>query len=361
MAVLLVLRILLIQLSVRSGAKPDGWIQAGSGDSKMCAGGTAECTSAQTCTYHAYGPCGGATEPAVYFEAQIEGIGLIYDTDAYITDPTGGHAMVVEASNVANNGYTSSNDGVEIDDGNGGKAEVAYLSSGAWFGENPSESGGFLGMAAFLLKKGTVTTKSNSVVAPANPGDTDLVSAEVCISDLDGEECGAERTFNEGEYKFSVYGYTYGSNYQMPEKATHFGIRTKLSLVGAEADLRINDDFLTIDEIGSADVKKIVVSETAEGGRSVTIDFPQKYNVGVTSQPMKPSATKDIKIKISKGPEGEQAVFIDYLFERFEKSLEFFIYDPTVTDSTKISFDTSYGSREVFGLLLLLIVPGLVD
>lgn len=141
----------------------------------------------------------------------------------------------------------------------------------------------------------------------------------------------------------------------MDPKVTHFGIRTKLALVGAEAEIRINSDFLTLDEIGSDDVKKIVVSEVAEGGRSVTIDFPAKYNVGVTPEGlMKPSATKDVKIKISKGPEGEQSIYVDYLFERFEKSLEYFIYDPTVTDSAKITFDMGHGA--VCGLFLIVAV-----
>ena len=60
-----------------------------------------------------------------------------------------------------------------------------------------------------------------------------------------------------------------------------------------------------------------------------------------------------MKIKVSKGPEGEQSIYLDYLFERFEKSLEYFIYDPTVKESTKLSFES--GSGAVFGLFFLIV------
>jgi hypothetical protein len=140
----------------------------------------------------------------------------------------------------------------------------------------------------------------------------------------------------------------------MEPEVTHLGIRTKLSFVGAKAELRINSDFLTLDEIGSDDVRSIVVSDVAEGGRSVRMEFPAKYNVGVAPEGLlTPSATKDVKIKVSKGPEGEQSIYLDYLFERFEKSLEYFIYDPTVKESTKISFES--GSGAVFGLFFLIV------
>ena len=223
------------------------------------------------------GPCGGATEPNVYFKAHIEGMALIYDSEAYLTDST--KAIVIEPSPIANNKYISSEASAKA-----GDTEYAYLAAGAWYGENPEESGGFLGMASYILKKGTVKTKTNNVLVASRPGDPEVESYDVCISDLDGEECGEERTFNEGEYKFSVYGYTFGSNFQMEPEVTHLGIRTKLSFVGAKAELRINSDFLTLDEIGSDDVRSIVVSDVAEGGRSVRMEFPAKYNVGVAPE-----------------------------------------------------------------------------
>jgi hypothetical protein len=355
MMVLIILRILLVQFVVRSVAKPESWIEAGSGERKMCGGATAECTSAQTCTYHAYGPCGGATEPSVYFEANIEGMGIVYDSEAYLTDST--KAEVIKPAEIENNKYISKSASEKA-----GDAEYAYISAGAWYGD-PAVSGGFLGMASYLLKKGTITTKSNTVIVPTEPGKPEMESFEVCISDLDGEECGAERTFNAGEYKFSLYGYSVGSDYTFPPTATHFGIRTKLALVGAKAQLRIKspseDRMLTLDELGSADVTQIVVTEEAEDGRAVTIDFPPKYNFGTTPEGlMKPSVTKDVKIKVSKGPDGEQSIYIDYLFEPPDKALQYFIYDPTVTDTPRGSLveDVSHSAICVSPFILAVAV-----
>jgi hypothetical protein len=120
----------------------------------------------------------------------------------------------------------------------------------------------------------------------------------------------------------------------------------------------------TIETIGSTDVKKIIVTEEAVDGRSTVIAFPGKYNVGThtgdSESLTKPQATKDVKIKVSKGPEGEKSIYLDYLFDAPEKAGEYWIYDPTVTDSPRVALDVEEESKATF-CFFSVIVPALVN
>ena len=110
----------------------------------------------------------------------------------------------------------------------------------------------------------------------------------MCISPLASGACGAERSFAEGSYKFSVFGYTNITNaFKLPTfgsantPATEFGVRSKLTLVGATGgiDLRFNNDpTLTIDVLGSTAVTSFAVRAGNLG--TINYAFHTDYNIG---------------------------------------------------------------------------------
>jgi len=291
----------------------------------MCAGLRNQCTDMQSCTYHAYGPCGGASAPPVYLEAHIVGSALVSNAATYLTDAS--QLTILTPSTVSNNGYVTRDDSATS-----GSATYAFMTAGGFVGTNPSVSGGYVGMASYLLKSGTISTSTNSVIVPTSIGSGTVQSHNTCISPLTGGACGASRTFNQGDYKFSIYGYTTGSSYAVQSGVTHLGVRVKMSLVGAQANLIINGD-KTLDTIGNADVTRLVLAMS--NGKSLDMTLPNEYNVGDTTPAglATPTATKIVKIKVSRDPNNNMAIFMDYLFEMPTQANKYFIYDPTVTES----------------------------
>ena len=138
---------------------PSNWLKAGEGRTRLCAGVKADCNSIQTCTYHAYGPCGGAAEPYFYFESQIEAFGLVSDSEAYLTDAS--QATLMTPSSVANNGYRV----VDPDVSTPGGSSYAFITSGAWFGSDPNVRGAYLGMASYVVKSGNIESNTNEVIS----------------------------------------------------------------------------------------------------------------------------------------------------------------------------------------------------
>jgi len=156
-------------------------------------------------------------------------------------------------------------------------------------------------------------------------------SYDVCISPLANSACGAAQTYNPGAFKFSLFGGTHGNNFAIPAGVTHLGIRTKLTLKGTTANVLLNAD-VALASIGTTDVTKLKLVETAGDRRTLQIDFPTKYNVGTSPNYGVPAASKDVKIKVSAN--GADAINIDYLFDVADLSTKdkWFIYDPPVTD-----------------------------
>merc|ERR1719492_603075 len=68
------------------------------------------------------------------------------------------------------------------------------------------------------------------------------------------------------------------------------------------------------------------------------ISFPQKYNVGGTSngEPGDPTMSKNVKVKVSNMENEADAYWIDYLFEfaDFKVKDVYGVYDPEITSST---------------------------
>merc|ERR550537_510553 len=161
----------------------------------------------------AFGPCeSAATGAAAYLSSQFVGLAFVKESD-YLTNA--GSAMVVDPDDSATNGYR---DAAAEDD-------YAYPMTGGRYGDM-SDKGGYLGIVSYL-NTGTddIKTKQASVyvsddqnvdrVTDRDTGDygAPLGPFDVCISEVDGDgNCGDERTFVPGEYKFSIFGYTKGAN-----------------------------------------------------------------------------------------------------------------------------------------------------
>jgi hypothetical protein len=331
--------------SIAMAAPDHPWIKAGS----MCVGIMENCNSVATCTYHAYGPCGGnKTAPDIYLEGSLVGFALIKNASTYLTDATA--MTVVDPSEVANNGYRHAAEDKTC--GENGDCKYALVTAGGYYGTDPVVSGGFLGMASYAMISGSVKTKYVDVLVPDSPGQDDSVDKitekTVCITEVasDGACSGADRTFTAGDFKFSLFGYTTGSSFSPGDGTKYYGIRTKMTLVGTAGTVTLNDG-VALDAIGSTDVKKLKLQETAGDQRTLEMDFPLHYNEGSTTAALVDGkipavATKEVKIKVSKA-ETADSIYIDYLFDVAYLSVanRYFVYDPTVTETTAAAGTTA--------------------
>lgn len=212
----------------------------------------------------------------------------------------------------------------------------AYVQTGGFYGDNPAVMGGYVGTANYIVTDGTVTTNTNDFYLATDVTDARVQRLDspygapsgpwsVCISEVVNGACGAARSFKEGAFKFSVYGYTTGSAYALPDVGgatpTEFGVRMTLKLVGATGDIDLhfnNDPTLTLAKLGSTSVTSFTLGSGALG--SITYAFQTKYNIGAVPSSGNngtvptPTATKDVKIRASAVPNEETSIYVDYLF-----------------------------------------------
>ena len=315
------------------------WIRAGDGDEAICAG-IDEDTPGGAGHVLAYGGCGGGlSEPPAWLQSQVLGFALISGADgAYLTD----NALIeeIEVSDVANNGYQHIEEDMAV-----GQARVAMVNQGGFVGEDPSESGGYLGTASYVLRSGTVDVRTVPALVATDPGQQTTTEPEVCIRPKTaGGSCGAADTFSAGQVKFSLFGYTMGSSFAVPASANFLGVRVRASLVNFNQATLLLNGIHSLEELGAADVTSLKVEGAgpdSELRKAVTIDFPTSYNVGaVGSNYSIPEETRTVKIKVSSA--GDTAIYIDYLFDMndLRTSGRYFIYDPTVTEVTSATATT---------------------
>ena len=214
----------------------------------------------------------------------------------------------------------------------------AYIQTGGFYGDDPAVGGGYVGTANYIVTDGTVTTNTNEFYLAGALGEARVQRLDspygapsgpwsVCISPLTNGACGAARSFAEGSFKFSVYGYTTGSAYALPTigssaaTPTEFGVRMKLTLVGAtgDIDLHFNDDpALTLAALGSTSVTSFTVTSGALG--TISYGFHTDYNIGdiptsgTSGSVPTPTATKQVKIRASAVPSDATSIYVDYLF-----------------------------------------------
>jgi hypothetical protein len=339
-----------------------GWTVA----KDMCAGIINPCTSAEECTTVGFGPCEGtAVAPTAYLKQSVVGAALINkgssSDSSYLkvcTDPNNCASMKVITATGGGFRDFSKQEG----DASKGEYQYAYVMSGNAFGDL-TDAGAYVGVASYVnTGTKTIETVENKVYTAGGAdtkvadrvtrGDSTLGAPNgpyrVCIADTTNTNnaCTTKRSFEPGAYKFSIFGYTAGTNYDTKVKSgengfpvgmDHFGVRVKLSTVGfAVNDLKINGNAYSPDNV-DVDVDKLSLCHKTG---CIDIDFPKEYNIGSSTQYLTTpndlgtvSATKKIKIRVHGADKAAQHLYIDYLFETASITKDtYFIYDPTVRE-----------------------------
>ncbi|CAE8586287.1 unnamed protein product, partial [Polarella glacialis] len=304
------------------------------------------CSNAASCTRVAFGPCGGVASPEFYLQQEVQGFALIMANDsAYMTN-----FSELSASVIANNTYRAIDGDLTL-----GDATYARITAGQYVGRDPSVSGGYIGMASYLLKNGTISTNVNDFLVPDGPELSTTKTKSACISELEMKfrkswtsTCGRALTYKTGDFKFSLFGFTTGSSFVLPNGVTYLGIRTKLTKKNFPADVEVtfNGKAKKLDgstAIGTSDVTSVELAGTS---RSFTINFPEKYNVGSIGYDgyvSTPTATKDVMIKVAAVDGDADSIYVDYLFDAadLQAAGKYFVYDPTVSEVATVSTATA--------------------
>eukprot|EP00746_Dinoflagellata_sp_MGD_P147545 gnl/MRDRNA2_/MRDRNA2_79886_c0_seq3.p1 gnl/MRDRNA2_/MRDRNA2_79886_c0~~gnl/MRDRNA2_/MRDRNA2_79886_c0_seq3.p1 ORF type:complete len:407 (-),score=63.79 gnl/MRDRNA2_/MRDRNA2_79886_c0_seq3:213-1409(-) len=347
----------------------------------VCTGAYGACgnSSVEQCTGYAFGPCATSSSSgrrlaqtsSMYTETSFDKLMLVKDELNYLS---GGADLSIDVpmSEVENNGY------VDKTTYAGSNYSYSYVMAGAFFGQDPVNSGFYMGCAQYHLMKGSIETQLNNFWAATTPGQVATAAGgapngpyAICISEISGGECGAARTFSTGAYKFSLFGYTRGDSYSAVADVTYVAFRMKFKMVGMTGALvTFNGGTKTLDDIGSDNITDILITA---GGKQFNMSFPQKYNVGsIGAEGPELGTTHDVKIKIYSTAATREAMFfyIDYLFEYADLNTvnKYFVYDPTIGfkepstsgDSMEAEASGAYLSVQAASSKLLMILAFLV-
>merc|ERR1712238_375427 len=240
----------------------------------------------------------------------------------------------------------------------GGK--FTYSMVGSVFG-NTETAGGYAGLVSYL-NTGTTTTKTNTAhVFSADskstwvypPRKNDWSDTEIgapngpylaCISEISADKkCGAKRSIEPDEYKFSIFGYVKGEEYdkdvqagvgKFPAGMDKMAVRMQLKATGFKMkDLKVNGKSW-VPSMVNEDVNSMFIMGDSGG---INYEFPKKYNTGDAKdaeedKDLPNTGTHDMAIRISTIDEEKQTIMIDYLFDTSKLSADtWFIYAPDVT------------------------------
>merc|ERR1711935_49154 len=252
-----------------------------------------------------------------------------------------------------------------------GGGTYAYSSTGAYFAKDNADantglpaggaSGFYAGTASYMVTAGSITVNFNKF---------DIAGAQVpaCISEITGTDCGAKRTFNEGTYKFSLFGYTSSKTDTIKNVVTksgggttkpfqYIGFRQVVTLNSAPSGATVSVLVTKVsggagvdpDEAKEEDIAsfQLCVNTT----KCLQYSFPSKYNTGNLGTDGKPvidanAATKNIKIKVSwNGAKTAMSLNVDYLMAAADVQADkrWFVYDPDVFDPALSGVSTTTG------------------
>jgi hypothetical protein len=327
----------------------------------MCLGLDVDtCTSAEDCSKTYMGPCGTAAAPTLYFATYAEKLMLVINDDTatqYQTDTSKQHQVGEYVGGPASGymDYTKSE--------TKGSATVAYSMTGNFVKDAVAASGGYIGIANYLVTDGTMTSNTNEFYLPrdftdaqqsrtieAGQGTSSYGATygpfETCIVEADGSNCGAPTSLAEGSQKFTVFGFPTGGQFSMPTGSSFCGVRTVVDLIdsaGKATTITFNGGTYTLDTIGSTQITSV---EYFSDSGSMAYTFPTKYNVGTlptdkTSTTMAAAPTQRLDITLRATKMSDSKFYLDYLFNAqasnggtdFAADM-FFAYDPSGTGST---------------------------
>jgi hypothetical protein len=235
----------------------------------------------------------------------------------------------------------------------GHSGTYAYSSTGTYFGSAPTGPGIYAGTATYLMLKGSISTNVNTF-------DIAGKDKNACITTIKGQgtttaECGKNRVFKEGHYKFSLFGYTTDDSSKNLAKILtqgaggkyeHVSWRQLVKLVGDPSGAKVTMG-VTTTAGANKDFGKMA-GEDAKGfklcvnSNCMEYTFPTTFNngklTGGEAVVDKDAATGTIKIKVSKPPSSvcSKCAYVDYLLPigKMTEANWWFAYDPEVQPST---------------------------
>eukprot|EP01043_Picozoa_sp_COSAG02_P032110 COSAG02_NODE_2130_length_9732_cov_4.306031_5_plen_251_part_00 len=214
------------------------------------------------------GPCESAetvatTETTPFFTAETQEMALISGGDsAYLTDPS--KITEVDATG------TYSNAEANMDAGSG---TFAYVIGQATASADGVDATGTFGTAFYMVQTGSVSSSTNTF--PANDDGTGTV--DVCISEITDGECGAARTWNAGDLKYTLYGHLTGNDVAAAlDGQDYIGVRQHVTLqrFDPETVTATFNNGIELDAMGGTDVTSFTLASA--GGETVTHTFPSK-------------------------------------------------------------------------------------
>ena len=244
----------------------------------ICAGVIPDCANLKDCSSAAYGPCTAASPgPSAYVTVTPEAMAWIYDINTYATNANQVN-MINALTNVSINGFVKSQSGIKQ-----GSAEYAYMMAGGLVG-GTVENCGYVGVVNAIMTKGSISTKVIPVSwnSPDNlPSDrkTFKHSADYCIASVSNGACtGTNVTFVSGDIAFMTYGGAMGSKYVPDPKATHLGLRLKMTVVDkgqTSAQMTFNSQSKKLSEMSKVEVNDISFTL---GGKLISLVLSKGFN-----------------------------------------------------------------------------------
>ena len=215
------------------------------------------------------GPCDSVetratTETTPYFTAETQEMALISGGDsAYLTDST----KITEVD--ATGTYSHAEAGMDGGDG----ATYAYVIGQATASADGLDATGTFGTAFYLAQSGSISSSTN--VFPAENDGTG--SVHVCISEITNGVCGAPRTWNAGDLKYTLYGHLQGNDVMTAlDGNDYIGVRQHVTLQRFDPDtvtVTFNNG-IELDAMDGTDVTSFTLA--FDGGETVTHTFPSK-------------------------------------------------------------------------------------
>jgi hypothetical protein len=224
--------------------------------------------SAPLCCCVTQGPCESAdtlatdAETTPYFTAETQDMALIKDGDsAYLTDDS--KVEQIDATGTFSDAQT------DRDGGDG--STYAYVIGQATAGD--STASGTFGTAFYLVQSGSITSAYNTFPAAADGSG----EVNVCISEITNGVCGAERTWNAGDLKYTLYGHIEGTDIGATvADYDYLGVRQHVTLQRFDPDTvsATFNDGIALEDMGGTDVTGFTL--TFAGGKTASHTFPSK-------------------------------------------------------------------------------------
>jgi hypothetical protein len=343
-----------------------------SSSKNICAGIKEPCTGFDECTTTYVGYCTSTSLVSPSIESHFKSLAAV-NPDTFI----GGYNVSavygtgfsnIPPSNFANNGYRDFSGNLNGDTG------IAFTQTGAFFGDQ--HGGGYVGIASYFnAGNKTFSTNYNTFYVAGHADNTNNMSRvtrhdstlgapngpyEVCVSDVVNGSCGPARNYQPGQYKFSIFGYTDGDDWNntytgLVSQYSKLGVVMSYRLIGANVtSLTFNDKQFTLDNLGNNNVENMALGINDD--YQLEWHFPTTYNLGYVKADVIPTeanpvkfptpelGTKTVQVKAKRDTDGNLMLVYLFDFASFSKRNTYFAYDPDIQTTSTSSSTSSFSA-----------------